>query len=114
MRPYNFFLAAAAGMPLIAACAAQTPVQNMSGVLTNPAGMTLYTFDKDPADASKSTCNGECAAKWPPLGYMFQLTMFLWSRSAKRRIPLKSPPKPVSPIGRVVGSVGRFSAWAFS
>lgn len=67
MRPYNFFLAAAAGMPLIAACAAQTPVQNMSGVLTNPAGMTLYTFDKDPADASKSACNGECAAKWPPL-----------------------------------------------
>jgi predicted lipoprotein with Yx(FWY)xxD motif len=37
------------------------------GVLTNPAGMTLYTFDKDVADSGKSVCNGECAAKWPPL-----------------------------------------------
>ena len=54
------------------------------------------------------------AAKWPPLGYMFQLTMFAWSRSAKRRIPLKSPPNPASPSGTVVSSVGRFSAWAFS
>jgi predicted lipoprotein with Yx(FWY)xxD motif len=35
------------------------------GTLTNGAGMTLYTFDKDAA--GKSACNGACAANWPPL-----------------------------------------------
>ena len=35
------------------------------GTLTNAAGMTLYTFDKDAG--GKSTCNGPCAANWPPL-----------------------------------------------
>ena len=35
------------------------------GVLTNTAGMTLYTFDKDAG--GKSACNGPCAANWPPL-----------------------------------------------
>lgn len=37
------------------------------GMLVNSAGMTLYTFDKDPAGSGKSVCNGPCAAKWPPL-----------------------------------------------
>ena len=44
---------------------AQAPAKMMDGVLTNTAGMTLYTFDKD-ADG-KSACNGPCAANWPPL-----------------------------------------------
>ena len=35
------------------------------GTLTNAAGMTLYTFDKD--SAGKSVCNGQCAVNWPPL-----------------------------------------------
>jgi predicted lipoprotein with Yx(FWY)xxD motif len=35
------------------------------GTLTNAAGMTLYTFDKD--SAGRSACNGGCAANWPPL-----------------------------------------------
>lgn len=35
------------------------------GTLTNAAGMTLYTFDKD--SAGKSACNGPCARNWPPL-----------------------------------------------
>jgi len=35
------------------------------GTLTNAAGMTLYTFDKD--SAGKSVCNGQCATNWPPL-----------------------------------------------
>lgn len=35
------------------------------GTLTNAAGMTLYTFDKDAA--GKSACNGPCAVNWPPL-----------------------------------------------
>lgn len=34
--------------------------------LTDPKGMTLYTFDKDVAGSGKSTCNGGCAALWPP------------------------------------------------
>ena len=54
---------------LLAACAsmagAQAPVKMADGMLTNKAGMTLYTFDRD--SAGKSTCNGPCAANWPPL-----------------------------------------------
>jgi predicted lipoprotein with Yx(FWY)xxD motif len=34
-------------------------------VLTDSAGMTLYTFDKDAG--GKSACNGPCATNWPPL-----------------------------------------------
>ena len=44
---------------------AQTQVKITDGVLTNGAGMTLYTFDKD--QGGKSACNGDCAANWPPL-----------------------------------------------
>jgi predicted lipoprotein with Yx(FWY)xxD motif len=43
------------------------PTKTVDGVLTNGAGMTLYTFDKDPAGGGKSVCNGQCAALWPPL-----------------------------------------------
>jgi predicted lipoprotein with Yx(FWY)xxD motif len=42
-------------------------VKVSDGVLTNAAGMTLYTFDKDAAGSGKSTCNGPCATNWPPL-----------------------------------------------
>lgn len=44
---------------------AQAPTKTAEGVLTNSAGMTLYTYDKDPA--GKSACNGSCAVNWPPL-----------------------------------------------
>jgi predicted lipoprotein with Yx(FWY)xxD motif len=44
---------------------AQAPAKTTGGVLTNTAGMTLYTFDKD--EGGKSACNGPCAANWPPL-----------------------------------------------
>lgn len=43
------------------------PAMARDGVLADAAGMTLYTFDRDPGDASKSVCNGPCAANWPPL-----------------------------------------------
>jgi predicted lipoprotein with Yx(FWY)xxD motif len=33
--------------------------------MTTPAGMTLYTFDKDAA--GKSNCEGQCAPYWHPL-----------------------------------------------
>jgi len=58
-----------ASLALLVACATPNaaPINVQSGVLTNPAGMTLYVFDKDAAGAGKSVCNGECAMKWPPL-----------------------------------------------
>ena len=43
------------------------PTKVVEGALTNSAGMTLYTFDKDAAGSGKSTCNGPCATNWPPL-----------------------------------------------
>ena len=45
---------------------AQAP-KTTDGTLTNAAGMTLYTFDKDTAGNGKSVCNGPCATSWPPL-----------------------------------------------
>ncbi|WP_229325017.1 hypothetical protein [Streptomyces sp. UNOC14_S4] len=36
-------------------------------VVVNGAGFTLYRFDKDTANPSKSTCNGDCASTWPPV-----------------------------------------------
>jgi predicted lipoprotein with Yx(FWY)xxD motif len=55
------------GLSLLAACATKgsPPTQVNRGALTNSAGMTLYTYDKDPA--GKSACNGQCAVNWPPL-----------------------------------------------
>ncbi|MBP2227513.1 putative lipoprotein with Yx(FWY)xxD motif [Azospirillum agricola] len=44
---------------------AMTGKTAMGPVLTDAKGMTLYVFDKD--TAGKSTCNGPCAANWPPL-----------------------------------------------
>ena len=46
---------------------AAAPAKVVDGVLTNSAGMTLYTFDKDAAGSGQSECNGACATNWPPL-----------------------------------------------
>ncbi len=46
---------------------AADPAGVKDGVLVDASGMTLYTFDKDPAGSGKSVCNGPCAANWPPL-----------------------------------------------
>jgi predicted lipoprotein with Yx(FWY)xxD motif len=55
-----------AGLVIVGpALAQEAPVKKMNGVLTDAAGMTLYTFDKD--SGGKSACNGPCAANWPPL-----------------------------------------------
>mgnify|MGYP003122583104 CR=1 FL=1 len=43
----------------------QTGKTSAGKVLTDSAGMTLYTFDND--TAAVSNCNGDCAVKWPPL-----------------------------------------------
>ena len=42
------------------------PAKMSDGALSNPAGMTLYTFDRDVAGSGKSACNGPCATNWPP------------------------------------------------
>jgi len=65
----NVTLAAALTGALLGGCAAMgnAPATVSDGVLTGPNGMTLYTFDKDTAGSGKSTCNGPCAANWPPL-----------------------------------------------
>ncbi|MDN3260718.1 SCO0930 family lipoprotein [Streptomyces sp. CSDS2] len=36
-------------------------------VLTDGSGLTLYRFDKDTADPSRSNCSGDCATTWPPV-----------------------------------------------
>lgn len=41
--------------------------QELGKVLTDSAGLTLYRFDKDTVDPPKSNCDGDCAAKWPPV-----------------------------------------------
>jgi len=63
-------LAAAVAVVTVAACATMmpgAPAKVADGVLTNAAGMTLYTFDRDAADSGKSVCNGPCVTNWPPL-----------------------------------------------
>lgn len=61
-------LTASAAM-LLSACASMGPasVKTEAGMFVNAAGMTLYTFDNDPAGSGKSVCNGPCAKNWPPL-----------------------------------------------
>lgn len=58
----SFALASAA----LAAPPTKTGTTAKGSVLTDTKGMTLYTFDKDVAGSGKSTCNGGCAALWPP------------------------------------------------
>ncbi|MER5938538.1 hypothetical protein ABT121_14580 [Streptomyces sp. NPDC001928] len=40
---------------------------DLNPVVVNGGGFTLYRFDKDTADPSKSNCSGECATTWPPV-----------------------------------------------
>jgi predicted lipoprotein with Yx(FWY)xxD motif len=39
----------------------------LNPVVLNGAGFTLYRFDKDTANPSKSNCDGACATTWPPV-----------------------------------------------
>jgi len=57
-------IALAASLAALSAFA-DVPTKSADGILTNPAGMTLYVFDKD--SGGKSACNGPCAKNWPPL-----------------------------------------------
>jgi predicted lipoprotein with Yx(FWY)xxD motif len=57
-----------AGSLLLAGAALAQPmgVKPNGGALTDPKGMTLYTYDKD-TTPGKSACNGPCLAAWPAL-----------------------------------------------
>lgn len=55
--------AAAFALSLFAAAAAQAQPAMRDGVLADPTGRTLYTFDKDAP--GKSNCTGGCLAAWP-------------------------------------------------
>ena len=46
------------------ALAQDAPGRKVGGLVTNTAGMTLYTFDKDLP--GKSACPGLCTGNWPP------------------------------------------------
>ena len=46
---------------------ATADVGNLGKIVVDGSGRTLYVFDKDTADPSKSNCDGDCAAKWPPV-----------------------------------------------
>lgn len=56
----SFTLLALCGL-IASTTQAQPIVQD--GVVTDPAGRTLYTFDKD--QPSKSNCQGPCIQAWP-------------------------------------------------
>ena len=49
---------------------ASTAMSLAAGQLTDSKGMTLYTYDKD--KGAMSSCDGDCAVKWPP--YLVQKT----------------------------------------
>ncbi len=53
---------------LLSSCMSMVPapLKTQGGMFINPAGMTLYTFDKDVSGSGKSVCNGPCAQNWPP------------------------------------------------
>lgn len=66
MRILAGLMAASALSFMGAAWAAPPGVTEKDGGFIAPDGKPLYTFARDTA-AGKSSCNGGCAAAWPPL-----------------------------------------------
>ncbi len=58
-------LLAGAALALPLALQAAEPAMETGGMLVDPQGMTLYTYDKD--GDGMSSCTGQCAQNWPPL-----------------------------------------------
>jgi predicted lipoprotein with Yx(FWY)xxD motif len=66
MKLRNCIAALVAGIAIAGVAYAQdAPGKKTGAMMTNNAGMTLYTFDRD--SGGKSACNGPCATNWPPL-----------------------------------------------
>jgi predicted lipoprotein with Yx(FWY)xxD motif len=59
--------AGSAAQPAKPTTVGTTDIGGLGPVLTDRAGRTLYLFTKDGKDSGKSTCDGSCAAKWPPV-----------------------------------------------
>ena len=61
-------IALSAALLALAAASGTAPAEPLprfaGSLLVDANGMTLYTFDKDAG--GKSSCNGGCAAAWPP------------------------------------------------
>lgn len=70
IHPAMRTISAALGTVLVfsaGAALAQSGPRMTNGVLADPSGMTVYTFDKDTAGSGKSVCNDQCAKMWPPV-----------------------------------------------
>lgn len=61
MKKNSLFAALAVSMLVAGAVQAQPVMRD--GVLTDAAGRTVYTFDKD--EPGKSNCSGGCLTLWP-------------------------------------------------
>ncbi|MEW2253531.1 MULTISPECIES: SCO0930 family lipoprotein [unclassified Streptomyces] len=59
--------AAAQARPAPAGKLTVTDNAELGKVLTDGSGRTLYRFDEDTAEPSKSSCDGDCAKVWPPV-----------------------------------------------
>jgi predicted lipoprotein with Yx(FWY)xxD motif len=66
MKAISLATLAVASALFVTLAHAEPAAKMAGGMLVNTSGMTLYTFDKDVAGSGKSTCNGPCAALWPP------------------------------------------------
>jgi predicted lipoprotein with Yx(FWY)xxD motif len=44
-----------------------TTNSSLGQIVTTGAGMTVYRYDADSANPSKSNCSGGCASAWPPV-----------------------------------------------
>jgi predicted lipoprotein with Yx(FWY)xxD motif len=61
-------------------------------ILVNAQGRTLYLFKKD--TGTKSTCNGACAAAWPPLRATGKPVVGKGATASKARTSARSDGKP--------------------
>ncbi|NEA30564.1 hypothetical protein [Streptomyces sp. SID13031] len=50
-----------------AAALSTATVGNFGKIVVDGTGRTLYVYDLDTANPSKSNCDGSCATAWPPL-----------------------------------------------
>lgn len=57
----------ATGKPATDVALVAMKVGKLGVIVTDREGMTLYRFDKDTAKPSKSNCEGDCVATWPPV-----------------------------------------------
>ncbi|HEU4945596.1 MAG TPA: hypothetical protein VFT31_00440 [Kribbella sp.] len=46
---------------------AAAQVGALGTIVTDGSGRTVYIWDNDSTNPSKSSCDGDCAAKWPPV-----------------------------------------------